>query len=263
MCLALIALDAHPAYALVIAANRDEHHARPAAPAAWWNEGWIAGRDLLAGGTWLALTRVGRFALVTNVREPGLRDTSAPSRGALVTRVVADTAPPEESVARILASTAGYNGYNLVAGDLRSACWGSNRGDGGVHALGPGIHGLSNAALDAPWPKVVRSKAALDAWCRDGERDVESIFAALADRTQAADTELPATGVTLEWERRLSPPFIAAPEVGYGTRCSTVILIGRDGGARFVERTFDPAGNPVGDVDLHFALADLRQAQRA
>jgi len=89
MCLALIALDAHPAYAVVIAANRDEHHARPAAPAAWWNDGWVAGRDLSAGGTWLAVTRAGRFALVTNDREPGRRDTNAPSRGALVTQVVA------------------------------------------------------------------------------------------------------------------------------------------------------------------------------
>ena len=262
MCLALFALDAHPAYALVIAANRDEHFARPAAPAAWWKEGWVAGRDLEAGGTWLALTRAGRFALVTNVREPGLRDTSAPSRGALVTRAVADATPPAQSVAKIVAATSAYNGYNLVAGDPSSVAWGSNRRSG-VRALGAGIHGISNAALDAPWPKVVRSKETLDAWCREAERDIEALFAGLADRTLATDAELPATGVTLEWERRLSAPFIVAPDVGYGTRCSTVILIGRDGRARFVERTFDPAGNRIGDVDLRFALSDSPQTQRA
>lgn len=263
MCLALVALDAHPRHTLVIAANRDEHHARAAAPASWWEEGWIAGRDLLAGGTWLALRRDGRFAFVTNVREPGLRDVGAPSRGALVTRVVADGAPTEETVARVLMSTAGYNGYNLVAGDRNSACWGSNRAAGGVRRLRTGVHGISNAVLDAPWPKVRRTSAAMTAWCRNGDTDVELLFSALADRTLAADSELPSTGIPPEWERRLSAPFIVGPDVGYGTRCSTVITVGRDGNAHFIERTFDAEGNPVGDVDVRFALAGVEQRQRA
>jgi uncharacterized protein with NRDE domain len=254
MCLALIALDAHPAYAVVLAANRDEYHARPAAPAAWWSEGWIAGRDLLAGGTWLAVTRSGRYAFVTNVREPGMRDANAPSRGSLVTRVVADAASPTESVASVTASAAAYNGFNLIAGDLASACWGSNRAEG-VRALGPGVHGLSNASLDTPWPKVERSKAALAAWCAEPGNDIGALFSVLADRAPASDAELPATGVSLEWERRLSSPFIVGADVGYGTRCSTIVTLGRDGAARFVERTFDPAGNPIGDVDVRFALA--------
>jgi len=257
MCLALIALDAHPAHAVVLAANRDEHHARPALPAAWWSEGWIAGRDLLAGGTWLAVTRSGRYAFVTNVREPGLRDVNAPSRGALVTRVVGDRASPAESVASVSASAAAYNGFNLIAGDVASACWGSNRADG-VRALGRGIHGLSNAALDTPWPKVERSKAALATWCADPATNIEALFAILADRAPAPDAQLPETGISIEWERRLSSPFIVGPDVGYGTRCSTIVMLGRDGTARFVERTFDPAGNPVGDVDVRFALEDQR-----
>ena len=254
MCLALIALDAHPAYAVVIAANRDEHHARPAAPASWWDEGWIAGRDLSAGGTWLAVTRAGRYALVTNVREPGSRDRQAPSRGALVTRVVDEASSPPSSVAGVVSAGAAYNGFNLVAGDLASACWGSNRVDG-VRALAAGIHGISNAALDTPWPKVTRSKAAFAAWCAGDARDVEGLFAVLGDRRQADDALLPSTGVPIEWERRLSPPFIVGPEIGYGTRCSTIVMLGRDGAARFVKRTFDPAGNPVGEVDLDFALS--------
>ena len=253
MCLALIALDAHPAHAVVLAANRDEHHARPTAPAAWWSEGWIAGRDLLAGGTWLALTRSGRYAFVTNVREPGLRDINAPSRGGLVTRVIADAAAPVHSVAAVTGSAAAYNGFNLIAGDLASAGWGSNR-SGGVRELVPGIHGLSNAALDTPWPKVERSKAAFAVWCAHSETDVEALFALLADRTPAADAQLPATGISIEWERRLSSPFIIGADVGYGTRSSTIVTLGRDGTARFVERTFDPAGNAVGDVDVRFAL---------
>jgi uncharacterized protein with NRDE domain len=262
MCLALIARDAHPAYAVVIAANRDEHHARPAAPAAWWNEGWIAGRDLLAGGTWLAVTWAGRFGFVTNVREPGLRDVNAPSRGALVTRVVADARAPAASVADIVASTAHYNGFNLIAGDLLSACWGSNR-SAGVRELGPGVHGISNAAMDAPWPKVLRSKAAVGAWCANSTSNIETLFAMLGDRTVAPDAQLPQTGVSLEWERRLSSAFIVGEDVGYGTRCSTVVLLGRDGDARFVERTFDAAGNPVGEVDLRFALTAALPAQPA
>lgn len=262
MCLALIARDAHPAYAVVIAANRDEHHARPAAPAAWWSEGWIAGRDLLAGGTWLAVTPAGRFGFVTNVREPGLRDINAPSRGALVTRVVADAQAPAASVAAIVASTAHYNGFNLIAGDLLSACWGSNR-SAGVRELGPGIHGISNAAMDAPWPKVLRSKAAVGAWCASSTSNIETLFTLLADRTVAPDAQLPQTGVSLEWERRLSSAFIVGADVGYGTRCSTVVLLGREGDARFVERTFDAAGNPVGEVDLRFALTAALPAQPA
>jgi uncharacterized protein with NRDE domain len=261
MCLALIAFDAHPAYAVVIAANRDEHHARPAAPAAWWSEGWVAGRDLTAGGTWLAVTRTGRFALVTNVREPGRRDMNAPSRGALVTRVVADTAPPADTVARVVAEGSPYNGFNFIAGDLASACWGSNRAPH-TRALAAGVHGLSNAALDTPWPKVARSRAAFTAWCARSANDAEALFAMLGDRAMAPDAELPATGVSLEWERRLSAPFIVGADVGYGTRCSTVVLLGRDGDARFIERTFDAAGNPAGEADLRFALAGARLDQR-
>jgi uncharacterized protein with NRDE domain len=257
MCLALIAFDAHPAFAVVIAANRDEHHARPAAPASWWKEDWVAGRDLTAGGSWLAVTRTGRYALVTNVREPGSKDTRAPSRGALVTSVVAEASTPAASVARITEAGAAYNGFNLIVGDLGSACWGSNRAKG-ARPLAAGIHGLSNAALDTPWPKVQRSKAALAAWCANAERDVAPLLVMLGDRTPAADAQLPATGIPIEWERRLSSPFIVGEDVGYGTRCSTIVILGRDGSARFVERTFDPAGHPTGDVDLRFSLTAPR-----
>jgi uncharacterized protein with NRDE domain len=262
MCLALIALDVHPGYVVVLAANRDERHARPATPAAWWREGWVAGRDLTAGGTWLAVTRAGRYALVTNVREPGFKDTRAPSRGALVTRVVAETRSPAETVSSVIASGAAYNGFNLVAGDLLSSCWGSNRAPG-VLMLTAGIHGLSNAALDTPWPKVERSKAAFAAWCASSPSTVDELFNVLSDRAIAADALLPATGVSVEWERRLSSPFIVGEDLGYGTRCSTIVLLGRDGNARFVERTFDSAGRPVGEVDLHFVLTDAGKSPRS
>lgn len=253
MCLALLALDAHREFAVVIAANRDEHHARAAAPASWWDEGWLAGRDLSAGGTWLAVTRKGRYALLTNIREPDRRDPNAPSRGSLVTRVIADVAAPLASLASILANGAAYNGFNLIAGDRTSSCWISNRASG-ARPLTPGIHGISNAALDTPWPKVLRSKAALGAWCEGPADDIETLFALLADRTRAPDELLPATGVPLDWERRLSSPFIIGEDVGYGTRCSTIALLGRDGRARFIERSFDPAGRATGEADYRFTL---------
>jgi uncharacterized protein with NRDE domain len=253
MCLAIVALDAHPRFSLVVAANRDEHHARPTAPAQWWDDGWLGGRDLEAGGTWLGVTRAGRFAFVTNVREPGRRDVAAPSRGILVTQALAARTPPQMAVQRAQDEGAAFNGFNLIAGDAGTVCWGSNRAPA-TATLGRGVHGLSNAALDTAWPKVTLSRAAVRDWCDTGSDDAEALFEILGDRTVAADAELPQTGVPLEWERLLSAPFIVSAERGYGTRASTLLLIDRAGGARFVERSFDPAGRATGSVDLRFEV---------
>jgi len=252
MCLALFALDAHPRYALVVAANRDEYHARPAAPAAWWDDGWLAGRDLKAGGTWFGVTRAARWAFVTNVREPSRYDPDAPSRGSLVPAVLADAQPPAASLERIVAGATAQNGFNLVAGVGAQAAWGSNR-DVMTEVLPAGIHGVSNAALDTPWPKVTRTKTLVAAWCAAAESDIGPLFAMLADTRVAPDSELPSTGVTLERERLLSAPFIVS--AGYGTRCSTVLTVSRDGTVRFVERSFDSSGSALGDVEHRFSVA--------
>lgn len=258
MCLAVVALGAHPRYAVVIAANRDEFHARPAAPAHWWNEGWLAGRDLAGGGTWLGVTRAGRWALLTNVRDPARFEPQAPSRGALVTRVLADPGAAATAIPAVVAAGGRHNGFNLLGGDAGDAHWASNR-NAGAHALAAGIHGLSNHLLDTPWPKVVRTKAAVAAWCgAEGggdERDLEPLFAILADRTAAPDADLPDTGVGLERERLLSAPFIVSD--AYGTRCSTVLTLAADGLARFVERSFDPAGRQTGEVDVRFTVTTV------
>jgi uncharacterized protein with NRDE domain len=258
MCLAVVALDAHPRYAVVIAANRDEFHARPAAAAQWWDEGWLAGRDLAGGGTWLGVTRTGRWALLTNVRDPARFDPRAPTRGTLVTRVLAAPGAAAAVIPALIAASEGHNGFNLLGGDGGDAHWASNR-NAGAHALAPGFHGLSNHLLDTPWPKVVRAKAAVVAWCAarsGGEREFEPLFEFLRDRTPAPDAELPATGIPLDRERLLSAPFIVSDS--YGTRCSTVLAIGRDGAARFVERSFDPAGREAGAVDIRFAVVAPR-----
>jgi uncharacterized protein with NRDE domain len=254
MCLALLALDTHPRYAIVLAANRDEFRARAADAAHWWDgDTMFAGRDRVAGGTWLGVNRRGRFAFVTNVREPGRHDPSAPTRGTLVPRVLDDARPVGDAVAHAIGDSARMNGFNLLAGEGSAAAWGSNRADA-VRTLPPGVHGVSNAALDTPWPKLVRTRDALAAWARAGDEDIEPLFALLGDRRPAPDADLPRTGVTVEWERMLSSPFIVAPN--YGTRCSTVVLIGRDGAIRFVERSFDAEGRASGEVDHRFAVED-------
>lgn len=255
MCLALVALDAHPAYRCVIAANRDEFHARETEPAHWWDDGVLAGRDQVAGGTWFGVTRTGRWALVTNFREGIPRDPNAPSRGRLVTQMLHDPAAPLRAAAALMPDAGRYHGFNLLVGDGSDAAFASNRSSGAL-ALGAGIHGLSNHLLDTPWPKLLRSKCRLAAWLADDEPAIESAFALLADREPASDAALPATGVSPQWERLLSSPFIVNPD--YGTRSSTVLLIASDGNVRFVERSFDADGHMAGEAAFAFRVGAAR-----
>ena len=250
----MVALGAHPRYPLVVAANRDEFHARAAAPAAWGQAppfvDIVAGRDLAAGGTWFGVHRTGRWALVTNVREGGNSDPAARSRGELVPLAL-HASRLDDAFAAIGAAVQRYNGFNLLAGDASGALWMSNRADG-MRRLPTGLHGLSNALLDTPWPKLVRTRDRMAAWAATGGRDVAPLFATLADVTPAPDHLLPATGVPLERERMLSSSFIVS--ANYGTRCSTVFTIDRDGNARFHERSFDSAGATTGEAIESFAL---------
>lgn len=250
MCLAVLAFDVHPRFAVVIAANRDEFHARPCEPAAWWDEGWLAGRDLKAGGTWLGVTREGRYALLTNVRDPSRKNNPvAPSRGLLVPQVLAAAGPIPAALERARIDGARHNGFNLLAGTRDEAAWTSNHAERSS-TLAAGLYGLSNAQLDVPWPKVERTKAVLVRWVGEGNEDPSALFAALGDRTLAPDAALPSTGVTLDWERRLSAPFIQSD--AYGTRSSTVLTIDRDGDVRFIERSFDANGDTTGEVENQF-----------
>jgi uncharacterized protein with NRDE domain len=251
MCLALVALDAHPKYRCVIAANRDEFHARAAEPAHWWDDGVLAGRDLVAGGSWFGVTRTGRWALITNFREGIPRDPYAPSRGELVMRMLHEAASPLRSSAALLPDGSRYHGFNLLVGDDSDVVFASNRASGAL-SLGPGIHGLSNHLLDTPWPKLLRSKTRLAAWLADDDPAIETAFALLADRQPAGDSNVPATGVSPQWEILLSSPFIVSPE--YGTRSSTVLLIARDNSARFIERSFDAGGRAAGEVAFDFRV---------
>lgn len=226
MCTLLFALDAHPRYRVALAANRDELLARPAAAAAWWTDApaVVGGRDLQGGGTWLGATRSGRWAALTNVRDPRERKLGAPSRGELVAGFLRGGASAAAYAAGVAAER--YAGFNLVVGDAAGVWYLSNRA-GPPRRLGPGVYGVSNAQLDTPWPKVERGKAGLRDLLAAEQVDLAGLLGLLADRTQAADAELPDTGVGLALERGLSPIFIDMP--GYGTRASTAMLVEASG----------------------------------
>jgi len=252
MCLAAFALDAHPRFPLVIAANRDEFFAREAAPMAWWRAAGtelLAGRDLSAGGTWFGLTRAGRLALLTNVREPARHDPNAATRGRLVVDWLAGADDAAGFASRL---AAGYNGFNLVTADLGRGHWHwiSNRGRTPC-ALGRGIHALSNATLDTPWPKTLALQAAMETALAEAHGSAalaEQLFAALADANPAPDADLPDTGIGLDRERQLSPCFVRLPDPArpdravYGTRCATVLVREADGRTCIIERSITAEG---------------------
>lgn len=248
MCLIALALHAHPRFRLVVAANRDEFHARPSAPASWWDDApdVFGGRDLQQHGSWMALARDGRWAAVTNVRRMVTPDPQAPSRGSLVADYVRGTATAPVYVRQLAAQAPRYAGYNLLTGDAGSVVYSSNTPQSQEQVLMPGVHAVSNASLDTPWPKLVRLRAGLARWCEDGADDFRPLFALLGDEHIAGDDELPDTGVGLQMERFLSPPFIR--DGRYGTRCCTVLAIDNDGAVHYHERRFGPAGAFQGET---------------
>jgi uncharacterized protein with NRDE domain len=243
MCLILVAWQAHPGYPLLVAANRDEFYARRTASADFWPESpqVLAGRDLEAGGTWLGITRQGRFAALTNYRDPSSHKPQAPSRG----KLVADFLRGKDSIDAYLDTldATAYNGFNLLLGDGKQLIAFSNI-TMQRHELAPGVYGLSNALLDTPWPKVGAGKTALET-ALTALPDETALFRLLRDDTLHPDAALPATGVSLAWERLLSAAFIRSPD--YGTRCSTVIKVGAGSNgqpcASFDEQTWLPGAS--------------------
>jgi uncharacterized protein with NRDE domain len=253
MCLILMAWRVCPDAPLVLAANRDEYHGRPALPAhAWEDHPRIhGGRDLQAGGSWLAVDRAGRFAAVTNLRVPGTRRPGARSRGLLVSDYLQGSDPPAAYLRGVLARAGEYDPFNLLAGDADGLWFLGARSDGPL-ALGAGLYGVSNGELDCPWPKVRHGKAGLERIlaARPGHHpeSISGLFALLADRNVPDDALLPDTGIGIEQERRLAPLFVQAGD--YGTRSSTVIV--REAGERvhLHERRFDARGAMDGETRL-------------
>lgn len=248
MCVLFIAWQVHPRYRLIVAGNRDEHRARPTAALARWAEraDVVGGRDLVAGGSWLAASRSGRFAAVTNFRELPLSPRPR-SRGILVSDFVCGEESPADFASRLSLAAQDYAGTNLFVADAKELWHWSNRG-AVTSALKPGLYGLSNGMLADDWPKMRRGREALAKLVSASDNVVDNLalFALLGDRTLGDDHELPNTGVGRELERTLSPIFIAGSE--YGTRASTVLLIEHTGGVRMLEKSWGPGGSFEGEA---------------
>lgn len=246
MCLILFAWRPDHALPLVVAANRDEFHARPSLPLGHWEEapGVYAGRDLEAGGTWMGIGPEGRFAALTNIRDPAQK-LGPRSRGELVAGFLRGECPPEEYLAEVARRVEDYSGFNLLAGDGRYLYYLHSR-HATPRVLEPGVYGLSNAALDTPWPKLLRARQGLAERLDDPQP--HRLLEVLTDPTPAPDTQLPDTGVGLATERLLSSIFIRGGH--YGTRASSILLVHADGRREFSERSFGPEGAQLGDVRL-------------
>jgi uncharacterized protein with NRDE domain len=244
MCLILFAYKQHTDYRLVLAANRDEFYDRPTAALHLWEDypQVLAGRDLEQLGTWMGITRNGRFAAITNYREVITPIANAPSRGNLVADFLTGTASPERYLRHVLAKADQYNGFNLILGDTQTLYYFGNR-DGRIRMLEPGFYGLSNRLLDTDWPKVRAGKTQLAAALRpnDGEPsriDFQPLMALLQNQDSVPDHRLPRTGVGIEKERMLAPAFITSP--GYGTRSSSVLLVSQNNQVDFREICWTP-----------------------
>ena len=253
MCLVALAWNVHPRWRLVVAGNRDELHARPTAALARWADAPVlAGRDLCSGGTWMGLGPDGRVAVVTNVRNGLAPPFAGPSRGELPLRFLAGRDPAPAYAAALAGEAGRYAPFNLLVADADACAYVGHHPDVACeHRLARGTYGLSNGAFDAPWPKTTRLRGVLAAWADAGETDPEPLWAALADEQIADDNLLPDTGVGLALERRLSATFIR--EQDYGTRASTLVLVGHDGSTRIHERRFGPGGVFEGETMLESA----------
>lgn len=253
MCLILFAHQVHPEFGLVLAANRDEFFVRATARADYWTDrpDVLAGRDLEKGGTWMGVTRSGRWAALTNHRDGSAAPIGAPTRGRLVADFLLGRMPADAYAASCAPSAHSYHGFNLLVGDADGVHYLSHA-HGTPALVQPGIHGLSNDKLDTPWPKVERGCNGLREALRGGAGALEEkLLALLADRTLADDALLPSTGIAADWEKKLSAAFIRAP--GYGTRASSVLLIGRNGEVRFRERSFAEDGALLEDRLFRFS----------
>jgi uncharacterized protein with NRDE domain len=240
MCLIVVGLGATPRYPLLVAANRDEQHARPTRAAAWWLDSpeILGGRDELAGGTWLAIDRRGRLAAVTNIRD-GQPRGEVRSRGALAAEFLAGAETAERYAARASRDGDRYGPFNLLLFDGTELHYASNRAR--AIRLAPGLHALSNAPREHDWPKVASARDGAVARL-DNAAPLEPLFELLADR--ALDVAADA--------RYRSAHFIVGPV--YGTRCSTVVLVDAAGDVTFVERSFESGGRLVGEVRESFRV---------
>lgn len=259
MCLMILASRSHPEYPLVVAANRDEFFRRGTAPAAFWPQqpALLAGRDLEMGGTWMGLTRSGRFAAITNFRDPAQTATAPRSRGELTLDYLLAAEGPESWLERLAPAASDYAGFNLLLGDGEGLWYATNSAGEGLtrRALEPGIYGLSNAQLDTPWPKVILGKQRLADALAAAPLDHDRLYPVTADRRLSDPAELRGLGLDQDMDRLLSAQFIIGAEHGYGTRSSTTLWLTADGDAHWRELTYNASGQTVGRSEETFRIS--------
>ncbi|WP_378954803.1 NRDE family protein [Pelosinus sp. sgz500959] len=253
MCLILFAYQHHPKYSLIVAANRDEYFSRPSAPAEYWSDHphVLAGRDLKELGTWMGITIDGNFAALTNYRAPSNQSATALSRGHLVSDFLCDKHSPAQYLESVAQKAKRYNGFNLLVGDGQSLWYYGNRQEK-VQQVMPGIHGICNHILNTPWPKLEQGRQQLAQCLTQADVCEDDLWNILSNRQKAADDELPMTGVGLEWERTLSSIFVEGLE--YGTRSSTILLVGYDDSVKFVERSYHASLTSWQEVSYEFKI---------
>ncbi len=262
MCIAAFAWYPDSETPLLLAANRDEFYARPTEPMHWWPDSCVlAGRDLKASGAWLGVTRHGRFALLTNIRNPGLRREGAPSRGNITKHFLESSAPVATFVTELASIAPRYEGFNLLCGQVNGdsrELWFLNSAERVAQRLDQGKYGLSNASLDTDWPKVTRVKQGLRHAL--AERDLVAqdarMLRLLRNTTPTSEQHLPNTGVPLEWERTLGSIFINRD--GYGTRASTILRIG-GGSANVTEINYAQGASISQRNDFSFEILPATQ----
>jgi len=255
MCLIVFAYRSHPKYKFIFAANRDEFYDRPTEQADFWKDHpeLLAGKDLQAGGTWMGITKGGRFAAVTNYRDLKNIKETAPSRGMLTLDFLNNDISAENYYEKIKPVLQDYNGFNLILGSVDELFYFSTHTNG-FKKLEPGIYGLSNATLNTEWYKVKKSKGVLSTLLKHDKVHPWELLSLLNDTRKAKDDELPDTGVGMEWEKVLSSIFIQSPK--YGTRCSTAVVVNIENKVRFAEKTFYGNQGAFSNKDYSFKIKD-------
>lgn len=252
MCLILLAKNYHSSFKFIIAANRDEFHSRPTAPASWWmNNTVLSGIDLQGKGTWLGIDKYGRFTAITNYRDPSLVDNNRASRGELTHYFLKNKIDNNQFLTKLKLSYRNYNPYNILFGNVNTTHHYSNISNNST-LLNDGIHGLSNHLMDSPWPKVIKSKNNLMNILKNDNFTTDDIFKILTNKEIVNDLELPKTGISPQMEKMLSPIFIQTPE--YGTRCSTIILVDNDNITTFIERSYNNQGLITDEISFKFEI---------
>ncbi len=254
MCLITFAYKVHPKYELILAGNRDEFYGRPTRPAQFWTqEGHpdiLAGKDLEAGGTWLGIHKDGRWGALTNYRDPANVREDPPSRGELVMNYLTSKQSAIEYLQDLSDTAQDYNGFNLLLWDSGHFYHFSNQSKR-MTVVEPGVHGLSNALLDTPWPKLNAANKQMKEIMDSDQINKEKLFDLLQDQTKADEENLPVTGIPRDLEKAISSIFIKTEN--YGTRCSTVLLIDKEGNVEFSERTFSPGSTDI-KHENHFSF---------